>query len=441
MRFSLPLYANRNGRAPRLLRELSHASRLSPDDLASYTRSSRKRLLDHALKNVPWYRDILATMPDTSRLSGDEDLWRLIPTVDRDVIAPCESAFISDGWVDMKWNDTSGSTGRKFRFLKDPFQRLWAQASTAFVRREITGRLSPRELTVWGAPRDSMAGGGFLSRLKLRFTGKQIVIAYQLDDRRIHGILEKVASFRPALLSGYPNIISLLCECDPKGILSKPAAILTAGEWLRSDLRHRIETHTGKRVFDFYGCRELGSIAYECREHKGLHILSPLVHVELLREDGSPCSPGETGELVVTSLVRRSMPLIRYRIGDMGVLGGETCGCGSSFPLLSQVCGRTMDSVTLSDGRKIAGYFWTHLAREVEGISQFRIVQNTQITMEVVPEAGADPDAVRRALQKEFMLNGLTDETAIAFVGRLPVNQSGKAGLVVSGHRAERKVP
>lgn len=441
LRFRLPLYANGSYRAARFLRELEMAGRFSQEELDRYVRSSRHRLLDHAAANVPFYRNALAVLPDTARLSADDDLWRRIPLVDRDVIRPDEPAFISVTHGKRDWNDTSGSTGRKFRFLKDPCQRLWALASTAFVRREITGRLCPRELTVWGAPRDSTAGSGLLSKLKLRFTLKRVVIAYQLDAPRIRGILESVAACRPMLLSGYPNIISLLCENDASGILRTPAAILSAGEWLRPDLRRRIESHTRRRIFDFYGCRELGSIAYECREHRGLHILSPLVHVESLKEDGSPCTAGEPGELVITSLVRRSMPLIRYRIGDMGVLTGETCSCGSPFPLLAEVCGRTMDTVTLSDGRRIAGYFWTHLAREVEGVSQFRIVQNRGITMEVVPETGMDPVAVKSSLEKELAKNGVRGETEIVFVDRLPVNQSGKTGLVVSGRRAEQDRP
>jgi phenylacetate-CoA ligase len=78
--------------------------------------------------------------------------------------------------------------------------------------------------------------------------------------------------------------------------------------------------------------------------------------VEILREDGVPCSKGEVGQVVVTGLVNRSMPLLRYRIGDTASLSGEMCGCGSNLPVLGPIVGRSDDVLHFASGRAVGRF-------------------------------------------------------------------------------------
>ena len=70
---------------------------------------------------------------------------------------------------------------------------------------------------------------------------------------------------------------------------------------------------------DRYGSREFGNMAMSCEQEDGLHVIPTAAIIEILRPDGSPAEPGELGEIVITSLTARAMPMIRYRIGDTGV--------------------------------------------------------------------------------------------------------------------------
>lgn len=437
LKFTIPLYVNKQRKALDYATEISDMSQKSTENMEACISQKKKDLLSYAFENVQWYKDLSKKLPSIESLSTDSRLWQKIPTVDRDVIGPDESKFISQLHTVKNWNDTSGSTGRKFRFLRDRSQTLWAEASTAFVRKQILGLYAPSELVVWGAPRDKQPKEKFLSKLKLLVRRRKTVIAYQMNPKKSLEILEAVSEFKPEILTGYPNILKYLSEHDKDEILSRPKAIITAGEWFRPDLRKKLEEHTQKQIFDFYGCREIGSIAYECKAHNGLHILSPLVYVECLRKDQTPCEPGEMGELVVTSLVRRSMPLIRYRIGDMGILSDEKCSCGCPFPLIKEICGRTMDVVTLPGGQTIVGNFWTFFTREFSEISQFRVVQDEtgQITLEIVPEAGAPANLQETILVEAKKRIGIQDGLSVKLVKSLPVNQSGKTGLVVSHYK------
>ncbi len=431
-RFAIPLVANGQAKVLSHLRTLKYVSQLDSGELQDYVLLRRNTILKYALENVEFYKKFNERSKPGS--SSSESFWQNLPFCDRDVISPCEESFISDEYTLRNWNDTSGSTGRRFRFIGDPDQTLWAEASAAFIREVILSTPVPKELVIWGASRDVSSSSGVLSRLKLLVRRKKYSVAYKLDSIKINKQLQIINEYEPTLLTSYPNILALLCQSDRTGVLRGVRAIMSAGEWLRPDLREKIESHHGKRIYDFYGTREMGAIAFECPERKGLHILSPMVFLEAIRPDGSLCSSGEIGELVVTSLIRKSMPLIRYRIGDMGSLSDERCSCGLAFPLIKDIFGRTMDSVRLPDGRIIAGYFWTHFARDVQGISQFRIVQNKSgsISLEIVPENKFDDGLLEKCESALADKLGLTEGVSVSLVKELPVNQSGKTGLVVS---------
>ena len=113
---------------------------------------------------------------------------------------------------------------------------------------------------------------------------------------------------------------------------------------------HDWERRTIEEVFQCpvtnrYGCEEVSLIACECQRHDGLHVNADGIYLEVLRPDGTPCPPGEPGMIVVTDLVNRAMPIIRYQVGDMGVLSDRQCPCGRGLPLLEKIEGRMADYV------------------------------------------------------------------------------------------------
>jgi phenylacetate-CoA ligase len=115
-------------------------------------------------------------------------------------------------------------------------------------------------------------------------------------------------------------------------------------------MRALIEQSFGAPVFDRYGCREVGNIASECPAHAGLHICPHTQYVEVLRSDGSPAKPGEVGRLIITQLINRAMPFIRFEIGDLGVMADGDCPCGRHWPRLERVTGRNTSVLRTPDG-------------------------------------------------------------------------------------------
>jgi phenylacetate-CoA ligase len=152
-------------------------------------------------------------------------------------------------------------------------------------------------------------------------------------------------------------------------------------------MRAQLERTFGCEVFNRYGSREIGDMAGECGHEPGLHVLPWCCHIEVLDDDNRPAPPGVDGDLVVTGLTNRAMPLLRYRIGDRGVLAPPgTCTCGRPGPRLAAVTGRTVDTFVTTSGVKVAGGFFIQLVASRPWVRQFQAVQTspTDVVFRVV---------------------------------------------------------
>ncbi|AET64016.1 phenylacetate--CoA ligase family protein [Methanothrix harundinacea] len=113
--------------------------------------------------------------------------------------------------------------------------------------------------------------------------------------------------------------------------------------------RTELEEMLNIKAYDSYGLSEMfgPGVAFECQEQNGLHIWEDHFLVEILDPDGLPCAPGERGELVLTSLTKEAMPLIRYHTGDVTFMMAEECPCGRTSVKLHRFLGRADDMLVV----------------------------------------------------------------------------------------------
>jgi phenylacetate-CoA ligase len=155
--------------------------------------------------------------------------------------------------------------------------------------------------------------------------------------------------------------------------------VTTFGERLDARTRALVQEAFGAAMAGIYGCEEASWIAVECPAHLGLHLLTSAQVLEIVRDDGSSCGPGEPGRVLLTSLRSHAMPLVRYELGDIAAWApepaGGACACGLSLPLLAEVHGRERSFLRLADGSlKLARLTGEHWAR-VAPVQEFRLVQ------------------------------------------------------------------
>ncbi len=222
-------------------------------------------------------------------------------------------------------------------------------------------------------------------------------------DDRAAGIVRAMERLRPALLYGYPSALHRLVRAIRAGGLrlrARPKAVVLTGEPLYVFQRQAIAETFGCPVVEEYGSGELGSVAFEC-PHGALHVTAENVYLETVAAE----SGGE--RVLATQLRNRLAPLVRYEIGDIGVIDAEPCGCGRGLPTL-RILGRDRDRLERAGSRSLARplveRFLGALPEALHG--RVRIVHPAAgvlvVEVETAPDAAEQPDRLVRAARETF---------------------------------------
>jgi phenylacetate-coenzyme A ligase PaaK-like adenylate-forming protein len=180
----------------------------------------------------------------------------------------------------------------------------------------------------------------------------------------------------------------------------RPRIVVSFGEILFPTVRELLAEVFGCRVVDSYNCEEVGNIAWECpADRSRMHPNPATAVVEVVDRQGNPLPPGREGHVLLTNLYNRTMPLIRYYLGDRAVLlKSGVCSCGFAGPAMRLVEGRDDDFLVLPDGREIPPRVAYEVIRGalpderighelIQAIESFQIVQEAidLIEIRVVP--------------------------------------------------------
>jgi phenylacetate-CoA ligase len=332
------------------LKKLQERERL---DRASYQRlheAALRETLRYALCMVPLY----ATDRWRQALAG-ADPERLLswPILDRHTVKTHAAQLLARGrHPGLFYRNSSASTGEPLRVAWNPNGAGWGWANEYNAMMWHGLQPGARTLLMWGS---GHALQDWVRNCKI-FPTKQ------LTSERLEAAAQYLLREQPELCMGLPSALTLLARHVRANYPERFAAdgsgslvpfVKLGGEQVYPFQREELSRHLGAKVFESYGCTEVGPIAGECPAGS-MHILSDNVHVEICR-DGEPVAPGESGDIVVTSLVNRAMPLIRCRIGDSGRVSPDPCPCGRPLPVLQDLVGRAADVFLTADGRQVHG--------------------------------------------------------------------------------------
>jgi phenylacetate-CoA ligase len=254
--------------------------------------------------------------------------------------------------------------------------------------------------------------------------------SYHLSEPAAPAYLDALAGFDPVVIQAYPSSIGFLAawmlSTGVRYCGSSLRGIVTSSETLSEIQRLEIESAFTCRVFDWYGQFERVAAIGTCERGRH-HLLTDYSYVEML--------PAEGGlfELVGTGFNNPSMPLIRYRCGDLvrPAPAGERCACGRSFPLIEEVAGRIDDPIKLLDGRSVGRL--DHLFKGVEGILEAQIRQDRLDTLTMLVVASATFSERTRDTLESNARHRLGDGIAleVRVVDSIPRTRNGKFKGVV----------
>ena len=220
-------------------------------------------------------------------------------------------------------------------------------------------------------------------------------------------------------------------EIGKRGIRDKihlKKGVIGSERWSQK-MRDRISGELGIELYDIYGLTEIygPGIGISCKENCGMHYWNDYIYLEIIDPvTGENLPDGEVGEIVITTLVKQGAPLIRYRTHDLSRIIPGTCACGSKFPRIDIIMGRTDDMMKIKGVNVFPSQIEEILSTfdEISSEYQIRISHlDGKDTMRIYVESTGDVDFAdlsRRIAEQVKSRIGFTPIVKVVEVGVLP---------------------
>lgn len=347
-----------------------------------------KKILVYSYENIPFYKknfDEAGIKPDDIR--EEKDVINIPMIQKKDLINNYSELFPAKWKGKIFTRKTSGSSGSPLKLSKG-VKSLSVMDAIMYRNYGWFGiDVGAKQGRYWGSPL------GPYAKTKTHFKdyvlGRIRFSPFDISEKACFEFSQRLNRYKPVYVYGYSQTIYRFAYLISKanmdfGNLNLRAVIIT-GEMIYPQQLEIIEKVFKCPVINEYGCTELGIIAMQC-EHKGMHLMAENLYIEFINNDRQADS-GEEGEIVLTELFTDFMPLIRYKIGDVGIKSNETCLCGRGLPLLKEIKGRSDDFILCSDGKQVDPIVFEYILQELPPslgkIAQFRILQKTITSLEI----------------------------------------------------------
>ena len=221
-------------------------------------------------------------------------------------------------------------------------------------------------------------------------------------------------------LIGVPSQMYALAVHAPE---LRPASVLLSADYVPASVQRYLEATWKCRVYTHWGMTETGyGGGVQCRAREGYHLRDRDLLIEIIDpETGLPVPEGTYGELVLTTLRRRGMPLVRYRTGDWGRLLPDVCGCGCLKPRLDKVEGRLDDSIRLPGGALLSMHMLDECLFALEEVEDFQAAYNLKqncLSITIMKKRQAENGTPGMEEEKENKLARRVRAAVHAAVGR-----------------------
>ena len=389
----------------------------------------RKQIL-HAYRNIPYFKKSF----DDANLNPDnfhsiEDLL-LYPIITKDVIRANYSQMLNHNTLSRGWfkSHTSGSTGQPMWTHYD--MKSWLRKKylvKARARIECGVKSNEKIATFEAISQHSVPKGNALFQIfKSHYKVYSIFTPYKET-------IQKLISFSPQALYGPSSYFLQLAQHIEKNGTQVPSIkrIFTSSEYLQETVRNYIKEIFSADVYDIYGSTEFKEVAWECETHEGYHINEDEVIVEVVN-NGKVQPLGTIGNIVITDLRNKVMPLIRYQMYDKGILIDKNCNCGRTFSLMKPCAGRSSEYIILPNDEILSPYLFTTNIEKINGLLQYQIIQFTK--EKILVNAVTNSEDFDRIVDTiKGILSNITNhlmEVEVQLKTKLDVEENGKFKVV-----------
>jgi phenylacetate-CoA ligase len=368
-----------------------------------------RRMLQYAGDNVPYYHRLFRILNFDPASFRNLDELQHLPILTKEAIKKHYDELVSSRIrrIPHIEETTGGSTGTPMKYLVSQRDRLLGGALLYRGWGYAGYELGDRMVFLAG-----MSLGGDPSRHLLKsahefFRNIRKLSTLNMGEQEMRGFIDVIDAFQPRFIRGYASSVYAFARWAQHNDVRLPPAkaVFTTSEKLYPRMRDTIASVFGGDVFDGYGLYDGGLTAFECADHKGMHIDMERSVMELVDDDGQQLESGQ-GRIIATGLANYAMPLIRYDTDDIGIVSPDPCPCGRPYPLLREICGRSGDFLYTPEGRAVHSLLFAYIFDELPWVKEYQVVQERldRITIRVIPDVGFDErklDNARTLIQKQ----------------------------------------
>lgn len=394
---------------------LKKSQHWSIDELLAHQFDKLKSLIEYAYKNSEYYRakyDNNNIKPEMIKSLAD---FKKIPPITKDeLLNHAHKIQIKNGSEKLFYSETSGSTGKPLVFYRNKDWDAWHRAS--IFRGYSWYNVNPWERNgyFWGynIAFKKKIKTTLLDMMQNRFR------LFSYKDEEISAFTDKLSN--ASFLSGYSSMIYEVAKKinseSNKQRQFHLKMIKGTSEKIFDTYQEEVERAFGKKMISEYGAAEAGIIAFECPKGN-MHINMETVIVE-----------EENNEILVTNLVSKSFPIIRYKLGDYIAIDRDTkCECGMQHYIIKEILGRV--------GKVIYGskdqypsltlyYVFKNLAMDHNIILNYQAIQSQKGTLKVNIESSLG-EQERNLLNKEFV-KYFQDDLSVVIVGDVDLKSTNR---------------
>jgi len=385
----------------------------------------KNELLEYAIKNVPFYRNNLASHNETLLIS--------FPVVNKNIIRDNINAFISDNYDTNTLNRvvTSGSTGTPFSVYHVSNKKARNSADTIYFG-ELAGFSIGTQLNylkIWTKVN---------RKSKLKFWLENIIPidVTQLSDNEIKKLVVKFKSQKnDKAFLGYSSALESICyylkKNEPNTKINNVSAIISMSEGISLNTKKNIKYFFQKQPVSRYSNVENGILAQQSLDGSEEFIVNwasyQIEILDLIKDN--PVPYGEPGRIVITDFFNYGMPMIRYDTGDIGILNNAT---NSGIPKLTNVEGRKMDMVFNTKGDLVSSFTITNNMWLYPEVKQYQFIQTNKSNylFKLNIEGKFDREQLLISEFKKYF--GEDAEISVEYVNEIPLLNSGKRKKVMN---------
>jgi phenylacetate-CoA ligase len=353
-------------------------------------------MINYCYRKVPYYHYLWKNHRISPYDIKDVGDVKKLPIIDKSVLRENYSSFIS---IDFKeklnnlWHKgSSGSTGKPVLIYYDNFAKDYLDA--IYLRALMAAGYKPNKplFYYWYKP--------FKFEIYNIFgLMRKIYIPHILKDNQI---IELMIKYKPEYIYCYGGILFSISKKILENNISLnwiPKSIITHGELFSEKMKEVVKNaFNTENVFDQYGTSEYNRSAWECIEGNGYHVDQDSVITEILDKNYEDVDFNESGVLVLTGLINRALPLIRYKIGDIVTKNDDyRCNCGINLPnMIKHIEGREIDFINGNSTREIM-----NILSGIKGLSVFQIIKGSKkISLIIEPDNLVDEKVILKRMKK-----------------------------------------